>query len=115
MKTNIIKFSPSHSLHSQLITEHDTTTAISEVPETKFLGVEIDNHLNWKYHVDHILTKLSTAGFMIMQLFCVLNLETLQMAYFSYFNSVVRFGIIFWGNATNSYKVFKLQKTGNSK
>jgi hypothetical protein len=32
------------------------------------------------------------------------------MAYFAYFHSIVIYGIIFWGNATNSYKVFKLQK-----
>ena len=30
-----------------------------------FLGVQIDNHLNWKYHIDQILPKLSTAGFII--------------------------------------------------
>ena len=61
MKTNIIKFSPSHFLHSQLITELNDTT-VSEVPKTKFLGVQIDNHLNWRCHIDHILPKLSTAG-----------------------------------------------------
>jgi len=54
--------------------------------------------------------KLSTAGFVIRRFFYVLNLETLQMAYFGYFHSVVRYGIIFWGNATDRYKVFKLQK-----
>jgi len=32
------------------------------------------------------------------------------MAYFAYFHSVVRYGIVFWGNATKSYMVFKLQK-----
>jgi len=32
------------------------------------------------------------------------------MAYFSYIHSIIRYGIIFWGNATNSCKVFKLQK-----
>jgi hypothetical protein len=109
MKTNIIKFSPSHFLHSHLINEHNSTT-ISELPETKFLGVQIDNHLKWKCHIDCILTKLSTAGFVIRQLFYVRNLQTLRMAYFAYFHSVVRYGIIFWGNATNSYKVFKMQK-----
>jgi hypothetical protein len=46
-KTNITKFSPSHFILSQLISEHNSTT-ISEVPDTKFLGVQIDNHLNWK-------------------------------------------------------------------
>jgi len=76
-------------------------------------GVQIDNHLNWKCHIDRILTKLSTAGFVIRHLFYVLNLESLRMAYFAYFYSVVRYGIIFWGKATNSYKAFKLQEKGN--
>jgi len=107
MKTNIIKFYPSHFLHSQFLTELNSTT-ISEVPETKFSVMQIDNHFNWKCHIDRIMTKLSTAGFVIRQLFYILNLETLQMVYFAYFHSVVSYGIIFWGKATDSYKVFKL-------
>jgi hypothetical protein len=43
-------------------------------------------------------------------LFYVLNLKTLRMTYFAYFHSVIRYGIIFWDNTTNGYKVFKLQK-----
>jgi hypothetical protein len=108
IKTNIIKLSPSHFPQSQLITEYNNTK--SEVPDTKFLGVQIDNHLNWKCHIDQILPKLSTAGFVIRELFYTLNLKTLQMAYFSYFHSIIRYGIIFGGNATNSCKVFRLQK-----
>ena len=38
VKNNIIKFSPSSFLHSQLVTKHNTTT-VSEMPETNFLGV----------------------------------------------------------------------------
>jgi len=64
MKTNIIKFSPSYFLQSQLINEHNNAS-ISKVPDTKFLGVHIENHLNWKCHIDRILPKLSTAGFII--------------------------------------------------
>ena len=79
------------------------------MPETKFLGVQIDNHLNWMCHIDCILPKLSTAGFVSRQLFYVLNLETLQMAYFAYFHSFIRYGIMFWGSETNSCMVFKLQ------
>jgi hypothetical protein len=109
MKTNIIKFSPSHFPQPQLINEHNNTT-ISAVRNTKFLGVQIDNHLNWKCHVQYILPKLSIASFVIRQLFYVLNLKTLQMTYFSYFNSIIRYGIIFWGNATDSCKVLRLQK-----
>ena len=32
---------------------------ISEVKSIKFLGVLIDNQLNWKNHLDHICTKVS--------------------------------------------------------
>ena len=61
MKTNIIKFSPSHFLQSQLITEHNKWG-----PWYKVLGVQIDSHLNWKCYIDQILPKLS---FVIRQLF----------------------------------------------
>jgi prepilin-type processing-associated H-X9-DG protein len=47
MQTNIIKFSPSHIPQPQLITEHNNTT-INAVPDTKLLGVQTDNNLNWK-------------------------------------------------------------------
>ena len=41
-------------------------TSISEVPDTKFLGVQIGSNLNWKCHIDQILPKLITAGFVIL-------------------------------------------------
>ena len=75
-KTNIIKFSPLHFLLSQLITEHNNTT-ISEVPDTKFLGVQIYSNLNWKCHIGWILPKLSTVIFVIRKLFYVLKLKAL--------------------------------------
>ena len=85
-----------NSVAKRLITEYNNTT-ISGVPETKVLGVQIDGHLNWRCHIDHILPKLSTAGFVIRQLFYVLNLEILRITYFAYFRSIVIYGIIFWG------------------
>jgi len=109
MKTNITKFSPSHFVLSQLISDHNSTT-ISEVPDTKFLGVQTDNHLNWKCHIDQILPKLSTVVFVTRQLFYVLNLKALRMAYFAYFHSVIRYEIIFCGNATNSCRFLNFKK-----
>jgi hypothetical protein len=72
--------------------------------------VKTDNHLNYKCHIDQILSKLGPAGFVIRQLFYVLNLKTSQMAYIPYFRSIIRYGIIFWGNATNCCMIFKLRK-----
>jgi hypothetical protein len=37
-------------------------------------------------------------------------LEALKMIYFSYFHSIVTYGIIFWGNSVHSQYIFKIQK-----
>jgi hypothetical protein len=36
--------------------------------------------------------------------------KTLRMVYLSYFHSIIKYGIIFWGNSANVSRVFKLQK-----
>jgi hypothetical protein len=72
--------------------------------------VHIDNHVNWKNHVEQILPKLSVACFSIRNLIHSLNLDILHMLYFVYFHSLFQYGIIFWGNSTHAQQVFKLQK-----
>jgi hypothetical protein len=83
---------------------------IDEVKSTKFLGMYIDNHMNWKDHIEQILPKLSVACFSIRTLTYTLNLDNLHMVYFAYFHSVLTYGIIFCRNSTNVHQVFKLQK-----
>jgi hypothetical protein len=53
---------------------------------------------------------VSAACFVIRKMFPVLNLVTLQTVYFAYIHLVIKHEIILWGNSTNVYKVFKLQK-----
>jgi len=36
--------------------------------------------------------------------------DTLRTVYFSYFHSIVSYGIIFWGNSAYSSNIFKIQK-----
>jgi hypothetical protein len=38
---------------------------IEEVVNTKFLGIHLDNHLNWNNHIDQIIPKLSAACYMV--------------------------------------------------
>jgi hypothetical protein len=38
------------------------------------------------------------------------NIETLKLLNFAYFHSLMKYGIIFWGNSSDSKKVFTLQK-----
>jgi len=72
--------------------------------------MHVDNHINWKNHVEQILPKSSAACFLIRNLIHTLNPDILQMVNFVYFHSVLQYGIIIWGNSTHALQVFKLQK-----
>jgi len=76
---------------------------IDEVKSTKFLGMHIDNHMNWKNHVEQILPKLSAACFLIRNLIHTLNPDILHMVFFAYFHSVFQYGIIFWENSAHTH------------
>jgi hypothetical protein len=39
-----------------------------------------------------------------------MTIDTLKLVYFAYFHSVVSYGLIVWGNSTDSNKVFYIQK-----
>jgi len=36
--------------------------------------------------------------------------NTLKVIYYSYFHSIMTYGLIFWGNSPDSIKIFRLQK-----
>jgi hypothetical protein len=80
------------------------------VCHTNFLGMTLDNTLLWKPHIDHLLSKLNSACYVIRSLMSFLPLETLRMFYFSSVHTIISYGINFWGNSNNSNTIFKLQK-----
>ena len=57
---------------------------IGEVDKTKFLGVFIDNKLNWKYHVKYISGKISKGIGMIIKARKLLNKDALMSLYYSF-------------------------------
>jgi hypothetical protein len=61
---------------------------------TKFLGLEIDKHLNWKKHIEEILPKLSSACYAIRSMYYASSISTLKMIYFAYFHWKLEYGII---------------------
>ena len=86
-------------------------TIINTKNTAKFLGIIIDKHLNWKPHIEYILTKLNRAICLIKILKSnSIQAETLIQVYHAVFHSVLQYGLIFWGNSTLASKVFRLQK-----
>jgi hypothetical protein len=95
-KTNIIKFikynSPQFLI---LISIGYEDKYIGDPVHTKFLGLQIDSHLNWKTHVDQLVPKLSEACYAVRSLSHISNIDTLKSIYFAYFHSLMKYGIIF--------------------
>jgi hypothetical protein len=83
---------------------------ITQANFVKFLGITVDNTLSWKQHIDAIIPKLNKACYIIRRLKLYLSNTALKMVYHAFFHSVMSYGLIFWGNSTNSNCVFKLQK-----
>jgi hypothetical protein len=106
-KTNVMKFVTKNLPHCAL-TIGCKDKYIEEVVNTKLLGIHLDNHLNWNNHIDQIIPKLSAACYEVRQMYHFVNQNTLKLIYFAYFHSIVKYGIIFWGNSPNSRKIFTL-------
>ena len=108
-KTKFIQFkAKSKIVQSIRITYHNK--AIDEVFHTKFLGLIIDNELNWKKHIETIIPKLNSACFALRSLKGIVHGSTLRTVYFALFHSIMKYGIIFWGTSVNADKIFLLQK-----
>lgn len=108
-KTNYMEFSTVNKTCKELVLKCGNTY-LNSVSSTKFLGLQIDNNLNWKKHINYIINKLSAACFSLRVLSPLVSRTTLKQVYYAYFHSILTYGIMFWGNSVDSKKVFILQK-----
>ena len=68
----------------------------------KYLGVTFDKDLNWKCHIDNITNKLAkSCGALAKVRHCV-DTNTLVSIYYALIHSYIRYGILAWGNASQT-------------
>lgn len=108
-KTKIIQF---HSYNSKLISLDVTidNQKLEQVNSFKFLGMHLDEHLNWKIHVDTVCQRLGRFVFALKRVRQTVSVEAALAAYHGYVSSILSYGLIMWGNSVNSDKAFKVQK-----
>jgi hypothetical protein len=78
--------------------------------DIKFHCLPIDETLSWKFHIEKLVTEMSSACYTVRTVRGLMSQETLKMIYFAYMHSVMEYGIIFWGNSPISMNVFRIQK-----
>lgn len=108
-KTNTIHFR-SYNQTDTLVNINHNNTMIDQVSSTKFLGLTMDVHLNWKEHVDNVCAKLDKFVFALRRLRLVASLDTALSAYHGYVSSVLRYGLIIWGHSVDAERALRVQK-----
>ena len=79
----------------------------------KYLGIFLDENLNWKKHTSILSSKLRRANGALAKLRHFLPLNTLISVYYAIFNSHLNYGSQIWGQNQNyvTNRIFTLQKS----
>ena len=87
-------------------------TSSSVVPAIKFLGIFIDPLLNFKFHIDTIISKISKSMYFLRSVKHVLTPPALKSIYYSLIHSHFVYGIHTWScsNPGSISKLFLKQK-----
>jgi hypothetical protein len=109
-KTEIIQFQNIRSKDEKIDCINIENVNISLTNTVKFLGVFIDDELRFNHHVSFICKKLSSVIFALGELRHETEINCLLTLYFANFHSILKYGIVCWGNSIDSNRVFLLQK-----
>lgn len=80
---------------------------IEQVRCTKFLGIYLDDKLEWSEHIDHVAKRVSSGSYAIRMAKRLLSQDNLKSLYFSLVHSHLSYGNIVWGTAYQ-YRLHKL-------
>jgi hypothetical protein len=69
-----------------------------------------DSTLSRKGHIDWLMFKLDSASYAVRAIKPYTSIEWMRSVYFSYFYSILTYGLIFWGNSPLCMCIFRLQK-----
>jgi hypothetical protein len=100
-KTHFIQFRTRADSCNEISLSYDNNF-ISNNTNTQFLGIIIESSLTWKAHISQLVPKLSRACYIMRNLKPIMSIDSLKMVYYSYFPSLIAYGIIFWGNSSFS-------------
>ena len=109
-KTQYMIFTRKKSISEKINIKIDNQN-ISETKSSKFLGVYIDNSLNWKKHICYIAGKISRGIGIILKSRKYLNKESLLTLYYCFIYPFLIYCNHVWGNTykTNLSKLQILQ------
>ena len=70
---------------------------VNQAKYVKFLGLLLDENLNWKYHLSELSKKLAQTSGIFFKMRHLLPTSVLASLHYSLFASFLQYGIIVWG------------------
>lgn len=83
---------------------------IQSSERVSFLGVEIDQRLDWRAHVENVALNVSRYCYALRIISENVGFDAALSAYHAFIQSRIRYGLIFWGNSPEIERVVILQK-----
>ena len=83
-------------------------TDIEKVDSFNFLGLVLDAHLKWNFHVRKVANKLTHINWILSKLKHIFPQKILKTIYSSLIESHINYCLVLWG--TNYDRIFKLKK-----
>ena len=115
-QSNLLSLNYSKTHFLQFLTEKQnemkiqimaSNSIITNINSTKFLGLTIDCTLSWREHISCLTSKLNKkACYAIRAIKPFMSPSLLRTVYFSYFHSVMLYGVIFWCNSHLNNNIF---------
>ena len=111
LKSNYVIFCANQYKYTQSIPLVLNGISLNQVKVTKFLGIYIDEHLTWKYHINDVSSKLSKNVGIMNRLKFFLPSNILLTIYNSFVLPYLNYCILIWGgSSTRCERLFTLQK-----
>lgn len=106
-KTKMMVFRENNDQSFEISTQN---TKIKTVENISFLGIIIDQNLNWKAHIDLLAANISKYCYALRVIGNTIGVDAAMSAFHGYVQSQIGYGVIFWARSTEADRIFKLQK-----
>ena len=101
-KTNYMLFSNNNNISENQQIKMDADI-IERKHCCKFLGIIIDDKLNWSDHITYTRSKLSRSVYAMNRMKNMIDMPYLKTLYYSLVHSYLSYGTILWGSTYSSY------------
>ena len=87
---------------------------ITNTADTKFLGMFIDEHMNWSTHINNLVLKITRNSNMLKLNQTIMPTSAKLQIYQAHIASHIQYCILIWGNNASEDQVRKIQKIQNT-